>query len=433
MKKQIQILIIALSVIVAFVMVADAQGGWRPLESGTDTYLFDVAFANDSIGIAIGSGTTIVRTIDGGQNWTLNFLDLEALNYSADMAEGGRGAIIIGGAIARTIDAGVTWNLIIDEIGGYFDIEFLDNNIAGAVGCNAISIPRLTLSTDGWSTYSDTAFYIEHEGNWHSGSFRGIGYADSNNICMAGIALDIASDMGAIVRSTDGGGSWSTVYWNWHLLLDIDFPSPATGYAVGTEGFIVKTTDGGANWDSLRSGVEVILWSLSLIDDMTGIVVGEGGKIIGTTDGGQTWISQESGTSVALRGVEMLSPNVAYVAGDSGTILYTENGGWPSEDCDYAVGDINGDGSANGIDVTYGVRYFKGGSAPPDSCDCPPLAFPFYAAGDVNGDCVFNGIDITYYVAYLKRLQPVLRYCADCPPLGYITNKIIKTIKRGDE
>jgi hypothetical protein len=35
---------------------------------------------------------------------------------------------------------------------------------------------------------------------------------------------------------------------------------------------------------------------------------------------------------------------------------------------------------------------------------------------DVNGNCTANGIDITYFVAYLKGQQPALRYCEDCPP-----------------
>jgi len=87
-----------------------------------------------------------------------------------------------------------------------------------------------------------------------------------------------------------------------------------------------------------------------------------------------------------------------------------------SSGCVYVPGDINGNASPNGIDVTYGVSYLKGGNAPPDSCDCPPLAFPFYAAMDVNGNCAANGIDITFYVAYLKGLQPALLFCPTCPP-----------------
>ncbi|OGC96157.1 MAG: hypothetical protein A2W25_07065 [candidate division Zixibacteria bacterium RBG_16_53_22] len=92
--------------------------------------------------------------------------------------------------------------------------------------------------------------------------------------------------------------------------------------------------------------------------------------------------------------------------------------------CDYISGDINSDGFAGGIDVTYGIRYLKGGSAPPDSCNCPPIAFPFYAAGDVNGNCAFNGIDLTFFVGYLKGIQPTLRYCLDCPHAGMSSSPV---------
>jgi hypothetical protein len=85
--------------------------------------------------------------------------------------------------------------------------------------------------------------------------------------------------------------------------------------------------------------------------------------------------------------------------------------------CAYVVGDINGNGAANGIDVTYGVSYFKGGDPPPIIClDCPGPGQTMYAGGDVNGNCTFNGIDITFYVGYLKGSQPALLFCSDCPP-----------------
>ena len=89
------------------------------------------------------------------------------------------------------------------------------------------------------------------------------------------------------------------------------------------------------------------------------------------------------------------------------------------EGCHYIPGDINGNGYANGIDVTYGVTYFKGGNLPPVDCvpPCIGVPDPFFAAGDVNGNCQFNGIDITYFVAYLKGLQPMIQWCEDCPPI----------------
>jgi hypothetical protein len=82
--------------------------------------------------------------------------------------------------------------------------------------------------------------------------------------------------------------------------------------------------------------------------------------------------------------------------------------------CPYVPGDVNGNGVANGIDVTYYVSYLKGGPAPPISCDCPPHG-ALYVAADANGNCATNGIDVTYMVSYFKG-GPPLMFCADCPP-----------------
>jgi len=85
--------------------------------------------------------------------------------------------------------------------------------------------------------------------------------------------------------------------------------------------------------------------------------------------------------------------------------------------CVYVPGDINGNGAANGIDVTFGVSYLKGGAMPPDICvDCPSAGQNLFSAMDVNGSCSANGIDITFFVAYLKSLQPALLFCPTCPP-----------------
>lgn len=84
---------------------------------------------------------------------------------------------------------------------------------------------------------------------------------------------------------------------------------------------------------------------------------------------------------------------------------------------DYVTGDVNANGIYNGLDITYGVGYLKGGSPPPFSCDCPPHGI-WFISGDVNGSCSYNGLDITYGVSYLKGGVSVLIPCPDCPPAG---------------
>ena len=84
-------------------------------------------------------------------------------------------------------------------------------------------------------------------------------------------------------------------------------------------------------------------------------------------------------------------------------------------DCSYyVVGDANYDGTYNGLDIVYGVNYFKGGAPPGFECECT-LGNIWYVTCDVNGSCGYNGLDITHGVAYFKG-GPGPMPCADCPP-----------------
>jgi hypothetical protein len=85
--------------------------------------------------------------------------------------------------------------------------------------------------------------------------------------------------------------------------------------------------------------------------------------------------------------------------------------------CMYVVGDANGDSNANGLDVTYGVRYFQGQLPIPELCECGTHG-PISVAATVNGDCLFNGLDITFMVRYYQGNVPALLPCPDCPPVG---------------
>lgn len=90
--------------------------------------------------------------------------------------------------------------------------------------------------------------------------------------------------------------------------------------------------------------------------------------------------------------------------------------------CDYVVGDVNGDDGYNGLDIVYGVNFFKGGAAPTYECECTPGNI-WYVSGDVNGTCSYNGLDITYGVSFLKG-GPNLQPCSDCPPVVLLSRDL---------
>lgn len=103
-------------------------------------------------------------------------------------------------------------------------------------------------------------------------------------------------------------------------------------------------------------------------------------------------------------------------ADDDCWVVKIHDGVYPPAGCDYAVGDVNGSDNYNGLDITYGVAFLKGGPDPLcadcSADDCNSWSY----CGDVNGSCTYNGLDITYGVAFFKG-GPGPISCTDCPPI----------------
>ncbi len=73
----------------------------------------------------------------------------------------------------------------------------------------------------------------------------------------------------------------------------------------------------------------------------------------------------------------------------------------------YILGDVNGDGTRLGSDVTFLVRYFKGIGVPPYQCYDVSNKAMLFSAGDLNGDCQLRGADVTRLVAYFKGVASI--------------------------
>src|SRR5206468_7281589 len=135
------------------------------------------------------------------------------------------------------------------------------------------------------------------------------------------------------ISSKVPAGSQSS-QWRWqnplpqgNNLRGASFVDANTGTVVGEYGTIVRTTDGGNSWTIQASGTTQTLWAVSFTDANHGTAVGEAGTIVGTTDGGDHWVTQPSGTTFQLRGVSFSDVNNGAAVGDSGTILRTTDGG----------------------------------------------------------------------------------------------------------
>jgi hypothetical protein len=119
----------------------------------------------------------------------------------------------------------------------------------------------------------------------------------------------------------------------------------------------------------------------------------------------------------AAFGMENWAP-ISTLFGESVDMAICLFGSHIPQGCQYIVGDANNSHTFTGLDVTYSVRFFKGGPHPPFSCECT-AGNTWYVAGDVNGSCSFTGLDITYMVRYFKGGAAPIP-CPSCPPTSVI-------------
>jgi hypothetical protein len=101
-----------------------------------------------------------------------------------------------------------------------------------------------------------------------------------------------------------------------------------------------------------------------------------------------------------------------YIGGKNEAKVFSEV--WQFPYPEYVVGDVNSNDILNGLDVVYGVNFFKGYGPPPPRVgrwpDCE-----WYVCGDVNGSCTFSGLDISYMVRYFKGGAAPIP-CPACTP-----------------
>jgi photosystem II stability/assembly factor-like uncharacterized protein len=151
---------------------------------------------------------------------------------------------------------------------------------------------------------------------------------------------------GTILRSSDGGRSWSQPTTpTAKTLFGISFADDANGWAVGAEGTILRSTDGGASWQAQAVQIademggtrplDTSLFSVAATSPTSAWAVGDLGVVIRTRDG-QTWerveidaasYADENVLERLLNAVSFTSPTDGWIAGEFATLMRTTDGG----------------------------------------------------------------------------------------------------------
>ncbi len=312
--------IYTLIIFIAIVCQTNAQWTWQnPLPQGND--LNFVKFYNDEIGWAVGNDGTIIKTTDGGDNWTIqNSTTKQDLSFIFCLDQ--NIVFALGNQVLlKTTDGGVRWNkLKISDSTSYYTLYFINEN-TGWLSINKVvgpgeSVQKIIKTTDGgltWNVQFERSF-------WPIYSFS---FTSENE----GWALVSLGFENRIFHTADGE-TWEEISTIPNNGSKIQFVTKDTGY-VTTSYFLYKTIDGGKNWESSKLFNGIL--SSEIISESTYLILDSGRYLQITTDGGNSWIKKQISFNDTLISYFSSYNSIDYkkgkvwTIGKMGTILKSDN------------------------------------------------------------------------------------------------------------
>ncbi len=304
----------------ALLRSADGGATWESFELGGD-YADAVAVdpsAPDRVWAAVAG--SIWRSSDRGVTW--ENMAIPGLSILVDRSDGGR--VFAGNyqGIFRSVDAGASWQKVSDQTyarGFAQDPEREDVLLGWTFDNYSSGIVRSTDGGDSWSA-----------ANKPPGFIKGVAVDSDGNV--------YATTEFGLSMSRDGGSTWTPVLPEFApgAAVLTDDSRPETVYASAGLS-LIRTSDAGATFSAPTRGLVNPGWSTVGIDpgnprhvllagSLLGVLVGNQLSTTYTTrDSGTTWTSSRPGY-VSAFAVDPTNPERVYAAGGSG-VFRSDDGG----------------------------------------------------------------------------------------------------------
>jgi photosystem II stability/assembly factor-like uncharacterized protein len=272
-----------------------------------------IHFVNTDTGWACGDLGTVIKSTDGGDDWSIletpvNNLLLKIYSYN--------GQIVIAtgydGIILRSNDEGETFEQVQSGVGSGIDlwgVQMINDTLGWVCGINQ----TLLKTTDaGLSWQMITPGLNQH---YWSINFLGEQYGM------------IACGGGKVLKTTDGGNSWSQLQaGDTRALYTIDIIDSLHIAAAGESGKMVYSEDGGINWTEHNNlGFYPEINCISFVNRDTGYVVGDDFGLRKTTNRGNSWFVQGF-NDIGEYEVDLHGEGYGFAAGTSLRLDRTMNG-----------------------------------------------------------------------------------------------------------
>lgn len=257
------------------IILRTTDGGLNWSATNTDNAWRDIYFLSDSIGF-VGGENKILKSFDGGQTWEEKFRNnyewihnISFLNQSNGLAAGEYNVLL------KTSDSGETWiraNLpIIAQV--LLDIYIINDSLAWVCGLENIGGPIRGLilnSTDGGENWNINLQSINND------LFYGIHFFDASfGVCLSN---------NSFYTTNNSGTNWSIRSSLPHETKSLHVLADSSIWVGGIKGGLYKSTDFGVSWLSTFSDSNQTIKDIFFVNEELGWAVGKGGLLLTTKE-----------------------------------------------------------------------------------------------------------------------------------------------------
>ncbi len=271
----------------------------------------DVDFSSQRNGLASCAFSGAMTTADGGLTWSVFATGLQQSLVFAH-ARSATELYVAREGLYRSVNGGASWSTIATPAGtGVADVHF--------DGARRVAIQggSLTYSADSGSTWQ-VGFAGESGVFFDELHFptATVGYASG------GITTEFGS-IGSVLRSNDGGASWTLLSFPHGQITAASFRDAASGVVATISSRLYATSNAGASWELLATLPDAAyLIDLAQRDAAHWYGAALSGCIYETFNAGLTWTGTYcSPTSQSLNAIT-LDGGAAVVVGNGGQVLY---------------------------------------------------------------------------------------------------------------
>lgn len=271
----------------------DAGQTWTNVYTSTANleWVNDIFFVNSTTGYAVGVSGSILKSTNGGLNWTRQVVSNVTQFHAVFFINAGTGFAVGDGnpegPIFKTVDGGSSWTPQTSGATSFLNDVYFTSTLVGY----AVGDKEVLKTINGGNAWTNVSPSSTHE--------KTSVFCENANTCYTTGAL--------LEKTNDGGGTWNSLALPSvtppliYFTKSVQFTDQQTGFAVGAKldttnltgvGTILKTTNAGVTWTNINTAANntaltnKFLESVYFVDTQNGFAAGSDGIVLKTTNAG---------------------------------------------------------------------------------------------------------------------------------------------------